>query len=99
MVAELEPSSSITLLKPDASFILLPTFGLPVNVYSPIFWSDSSHSPTVFPEPNIIFNNPFGRPASISALARLIADKGVEDAGFNITLFLAAIAVLPKGLL
>ncbi len=57
-----------------------------------ILSSETSQSPTVPPEPKIIFNPPSGKPASIIISPNLIEVKGVKEAGFKMTEHPAAMA-------
>ncbi len=85
MVAELLPSSSVTIFMPASLAICRPTGGLPVKLTMLVRSSITILLPMVAPEPTTTCSTPSGRPASASSSASRSAVSGVLEAGLRTT--------------
>src|SRR5450830_490293 len=85
MVAELLPSSRVTIFMPASLAIWRPTGGLPVKLTMLVRSSITSLLPIVAPEPTTTWRTPSGRPAAARSSASRSAVSGVLEAGFSTT--------------
>ena len=76
MVAELLPSSSVTIFMPASLAIWRPTGGLPVKLTMLVRSSVTILLPMVLPEPTTTWRTPSGRPASLRSSPSRIAVSG-----------------------